>query len=258
MNQAFEEKCYAYVTGEMTTDEANAFWAGLSVSERAEVDSMRTLFADLKEAHAEVPEPQISFARIRTAIEATPAPTRRPWFLPLGWSLAGAAAVALAVYLMPKSGPAPQPNGNGEPTVIAKVDEPAEVIPNVPMDANPTEPKIETAPEPAPKVTDKPTKRPANLVKKRSNRFLVASNREPRRGFPEARMKSTAKPPKAAHAGETMVNHDFGTTTADVPSVLPSRAPAAEVVVVDTGSKNTQNGTMNAVEVKTSELVVGS
>ena len=262
-----------YATGEMTEAEAAAFESGLSADERRQAEALRAAFADLRAAKDEIPAPQISFDRVRHAIEtAGPAPTTRIWpWQKWFWIAAPTAAAVLTLAALWPRGDLAEPGVSAfsAPEQVASAPAPsAESAPestSAPSAASLSEPPrvAVVEPESEPAVIRAPDSRPQPRTR-RSARRLVADlgSRLPR---------SSAGLEKAAPVQEVApmtAPMDFGSNDANGTG-LPAAArsgPGGEVpgnpgrsedtVVVVTRSEDTATGASAAMEVKRDDDVV--
>ncbi len=252
-----EELDLRYTFGEMSDAELLAFEDSLTGSARSEAMQMRTTFSDLKRMNDSIPEPQISFERVRHAIEAAPAAKPAPiwqrWFV----LAAPVSALAVMAILM---------NRGGGPAVVAESVSGS----TAPSIANPVVP--EAAPEVSPKPADwekinqpavvlgtpapviKPQPRPARRYVarlddgfRRSSASLTKSSAPP-----------VSDPPMTMRGG---VGGDTASEAADGATIAAPSAVSATVqepVVVVTSTPNSVTGANSAVEVsKQSDVVLG-
>ena len=254
-----------YASGEMSDADLLAFEQSLSGSAAHEASSLKDAFASLRTLNEGIPEPQISFDRVRHAIESGPvAKPVMPW---RRWALFATPVAAMALVAMfasrsslnnvpeivapdttavasvttPKVVVAPPIVANVDKTVIAKV----------------TEPKISFAiPESRPVVTAR-----RSSSRRHSAGTLVASNIElpsASRGLPKrvdfggnepASFDSVPVDPGVTGAADSM-----GTGGASSRSTTGANQP----VVVVTSTPDSQTGANTAVEVsKQNDVVLG-
>lgn len=247
-----------YAAGEMTDADLLAFEASLSDSSKREVSSLKQAFSDLKLLNESIPEPQISFERIRHAIEAAPAPKRvMPW---LRWSLIATpiGALAIVAVLISKSNVANTPielSPSTTPIAVAATE-----TPDMPSARPNPEVKSTVAVKKASPVTvavvDQPVRRPSRrhsdshrLVARLSEDFPRASAGLPKNATPavsEAAPAIDSAMNSAARGGASPALSGTGVEL------------SGESVVVVTSTPDSQTGANTAVEVsKQSDVVLG-
>lgn len=231
-----------YAAGEMSDAELLAFEQSLT----PEIQEFKSAFSSLKLLSEGIPEPQISFDRVRHAIESSPPLPKPNWTRWLAWGTPVAVMGALAIILMRPT--APTSLGSIEqPATAAQVTEPeSRRVPTMESSA----PRVVT---PSPKQTTVSTtpqseSRNNRRVRRQARAVLVAQNREEFR-------RPSAGLPKAASA-----------SASDAPTVQLAPAPAAAVeptqpqesVVVVSSTPNEQTGANAATEVtKQTDDVLG-
>ncbi len=251
-----EELDLRYTFGEMTDAELLAFEDSLTGSARSEAMQMRTTLSDLKRMNDSIPEPQISFERVRHAIEAAPAAKAAPIWQ--RWLVLAAPLSALAVMAILM-------NRGGGPAVVAE------------SVTESTSPSIaSTVPEAAPEISPKPAdwekiNQPVVIVATPA-RVSSSQTRPTRRYFARLddgfRRSSTrlikSAVPTVSKVPAEMRSGFGGDTASEAAGGTTMAAPAAmstsvqESVVVVTSTPDSVTGANSAVEVsKQSDVVLG-
>lgn len=228
----------SYLAGELTDAELLAFEQSLSDSARKEASALKSAFAGLKELNSNNPEPQISFDRIRHAIESTPAtsaPIWQRWFV---WAAPVTAMCAIAIVMTRSNAPTMNPEVGVQPNAVAK-DTQANPGPTT------TEATKEVvAPAPIPKPTAVVAKvEPEKRSPKRSYRrrpILIADNRS---NFPRPSQGFSKAPPAPVNPGSATVD------SMPTPPVADAVEMNQEPVVVVSPTTSAKTGANSAMEV---------
>lgn len=236
-----------YIAGELSDAELAAFENTLSAESRDQAKLLRSAFAGLKGLSQDIPEPQISFDRVRHAIESAPQAKAPMWSKWLIWATPVVAACAFAIIMT-----RPAPSSQKEPSapIVAKVTEPS---PTVETDRAPTPPAPATVEPPkAEMVVAKTT--PPKATQRRSIRrqrpVLVATNTDHLRRPSQGLVKEAPAATNEASIS-TMPSQE------SVPNPAAAKAAAEPVVVVST-TPSTKTGANAAVEVsKQTDDVLG-
>ena len=231
-----------FAAGEMSDVELLAFEQSLT----PEIQEFKSVFSSLKLLSQGIPEPQISFDRVRHAIENSPSSPIPHWTSWLAWATPIAVMGALAIVMMRPA--APTSLGQVEqPKAVAQATEP-ELHRTPTMES--TSPRV-IAPTPA-KTTNGATAQTESRSNRRLRRHaravLVAQNREEFRRPSEGLPKAAPTPTNSANTVQL--------APAPVEAVEP--AQPQESVVVVSSTPNEQTGANAATEVtKQTDDVLG-
>lgn len=233
-----------YMTGEMSGSEQMAFEQSLTTSAK----ELKAVFSSLKTLNESIPEAQISFERVRNAIDAAPKTAAPLWTRWLIWASPVAAMGAIVIVMATRSN-APVAIPVSNPTSVAHVDPPKPI----------TQPDIAVRPE-AKVLVEVPT------VVAKVNAEPATRIRRPLRRTRPATLASLAAPPPSAGAGlnkASAAGRGQAITKVDAPESLPSNESQPvvmepEPVVVVSPTQSAHSGANAAVEVgKQTDDVLG-
>ncbi|MBL8060062.1 MAG: hypothetical protein JNK63_05015 [Chthonomonas sp.] len=221
-----------YAAGEMTDAELLAFEQSLS----PESEALKSAYASLRSLNDGIPEPQISFERVKQAIEAAPAQPSSIWHKWFVWATPLAAMGAIAIVMMRAEAPATFTES--PTTVVAK--------------ASPSQPTHELHAQPEPQlpvdnavVSESAPARPTISQRKvrRPRPVLVATNDNFGR-------RSSAPLTKSAPTNQgTDAGAPAPIRNADAIESTPTVAVSSEPVVVVSPNTDTKTGASSAMEV---------
>lgn len=232
-----------YAAGEMSDAELLAFEQSLT----PEIQEFKSTFSNLKLLNEGIPEPQISFDRVRHAIESSPSSSTPNWTRWLAWATPVAIMGALAIVMVRST--APTSLGQIEqPKTVAQVTEPE--LHSTPTTESSTPRVVVPPPDKATiSATPRPESRSNRRVRRHVRAVLVAQNREEFRRPSEGLTK--AAPTSANEANTVQL------APAPAAVVEPTQQPQESVVVVSS-TPNEQTGANAATEVtKQTDDVLG-
>lgn len=231
-----------FAAGEMSDAELLAFEQSLT----PEIQEFKSAFSSLKLLNEGIPEPQISFDRVRHAIENSPSSPKRMWTRWLALATPVAVMGALAIAMMRPTAP----------TSLGEIEQPKTVAQATEPESHRT-PTLESstprAVAPAPdkiKISATPQTEPRSnrRLRRHARAVLVAQNREEFRRPSEGLTK----------AAPTSANNTNTVQLAPAPAAAVEPAQPQESVVVVSSTPNEQTGANAATEVtKQTDDVLG-
>jgi len=266
-----EELELLYAAGELTEAEVKEYLGMISAKELATAEVLKGAFADLKQLNTGIPEPRISFARVKDAIQSAPA-AKSSWMRWLPFAVAVPAAAAVMVLMISQSNSRVQSPLSDSPSKVVAMESPnsGESTTNaapVPDETITVSPEIETGPKTSTVVNLTQEKASSPRPSSRRHRPLVAS-------------RESGRTNTLASAGDRIAGHLSVNDMAALASVayknyaLPGRAgaahavdaafgggskPASENAVLLTNAPDSETGANEAFEVSVSDdVVIGS
>lgn len=266
-----EELELLFAAGELTEAETKEYLGMLSANELATAELLKGAFADLKQLNEGIPEPQISFARVKDAIQAAPA-AKPSWMRWMPFAVAVPAAAALMVIAMNQSTSRIQsPVGETSIPTVAMQSPNTELAPTNSAPKLDEEisvsPEIETGPKTS--VVVNSTREPARPTRPstRRHRPLMASrDSAPMPGIASAGARISGHlsvDDMAALATVAYKSYSKNTQSTGAPignaGFGTSGAPESENAVLLTNAPDSETGANEAFEVNVSDdVVIGS